>query len=443
MRCGYYQRLVVLIFVSLYLSLTTSQAIAAAVPAYNGRMNAAVGAVIQNKVGKWGFAANDPRIGATTTGVASGLTTIAVGVAGGAVATVGWPALLIAAGISAVVGGAVSLAQDAITKWLFNGDGTITQSAVGATAPSQKGDYTQSLTGPSGESIKAGNDQAAADAFAVAYTNLLTAVPPIVVVSEGCVAYADGRGSFCTWGYTQAGYPPTHNWVRRETVRTNTPYTCDGVTINGVCQPPLTTAPAPVTASVPQTVANLSSGDAGKPVSDELLAAAANAAWKAADPSQGGLPWSASDPITPADVAAWRAANPSMVPTVADAVSPVSNGTKVDVAPAPATSPAPAPTPGTGTKVDLGPDPNIGAPILEPTPTASQILSPVLNLMPDLKSFAVPAHSAGCPTPSFVALGKTYTFDSQCALLESNRALIEAAMLLCWTLASVFIVLRA
>lgn len=430
MRSGYYQRLVVLIFASLYLSLTTSQAIAAAVPVYNGRMNAAVGAVIQNKVGKWGFAANDPRIGATTTGVASGLTTIAVGVAGGAVASVGWPALLVAAGVAAVVGGAVSLAQDAITKWLFNSDGTVTTT-----------------------SVSPGSVLAPGTSYAANYSNnprynsitdaLLSGSNMSVILSGGC----------CTNGAWKFGYGAlpgvqTLQIVNKTTQALMYDYS-KYVSIISDAGPnvALVNADPPIQTSntdSPQTLAaRLSSSDVAKPISDELLAAAVNAAWKAADRSLGGLPWSASDPVTPADVATWRAANPSMIPTVGDAIAPVSNETKVNVSPAPATAPSVAPTLGSGTKVDLGPDPNIGAPIFEPTPTASQILSPVLNLMPDLKSFAVPVHSAGCPTPSFVALGRTYTFDSQCALIESNRSLIEAAMLLCWTLASVFIVLKA
>ena len=44
---------------------------------------------------------------------------------------------------------------------------------------------------------------------------------------------------------------------------------------------------------------------------------------------------------------------------------------------------------------------------------------------------------------SFDALGKTYTIDSQCQLIEQNRSIIEAAMLLVWAIAAIFIVLRA
>lgn len=439
MRRGYYQRLVVLIFASLYLSLSSLQAVAATVPAYNGRMNAAVGSLVQSKVGKWGFAANDPRIGATTNGVASGLTTLAVGVASGAVAAVGWPALLVAAGISALVGGAVSLASDAITKWLFNADGTVTAGAAQQTEPSHKSSDTFSYG-----KWKDGSAEGIASAYVADYNAQNPGANYPKAFVQNCYVSSQGE-NLCTLGYVQNGNT-TLNWMNISVGKqAGVPYSCDGLTVNGVCQPPAMTGAAPVTSSVSAAVSNLSAADAAKPISDELLAAAVNSAWKASDMSKGGLPWSASDPITPADVAAWRVANPSMVPTVGDAIAPVSSGSTVSVAPStsPSTSPSAPATPGSGTKVDLGSDPNIGAPALEPTPTASQILSPLFNLMPDLKSFAVPSHTSTCPTGSFSAFQKQYTFDSHCSLIESNRSLIEAAAALCWALSAIFIVLRA
>jgi len=192
----------------------------------------------------------------------------------------------------------------------------------------------------------------------------------------------------------------------------------------------------------------LPQAELAKPLSDSMLAAAANASWKAMQNSgSSALPWAASDPITPADVAAWRSDNPTMVPTVGDAIAPIApaGATSANVGSAPVTgaTAAPAATPGTGQQVNLGSDPNIGAPTLEQTPTAAQILAPILNLMPDLKSFTVPSHSSSCPTATFSAFNRSYTVDSHCSLIESNRTLIEAAMLLLWSIASVLVVLRA
>ncbi|MNW66789.1 hypothetical protein D3C74_452930 [compost metagenome] len=109
----------------------------------------------------------------------------------------------------------------------------------------------------------------------------------------------------------------------------------------------------------------------------------------------------------------------------------------------PDTATNPTPTPGEGTEVDLGDDPNTPAPTMEDTPTAQAILSPILNLMPDLKNFAVPSHASECPKPSFSVFGHDYRWEVHCTLMDQNRALIEAAMLLVWSIAALFIVLRA
>lgn len=122
--------------------------------------------------------------------------------------------------------------------------------------------------------------------------------------------------------------------------------------------------------------------------------------------------------------------------------------------PLPATNPTTFPdddtnpqTPGQGTQVDLGPDPNTPPPNLEATPTIEQIVGPLLNLMPDLRNFALPGHSSECPTAhlQWSLFGRTfdYTMDTQCVLIEENRGLIQAAMMVVWTLCATFIVLRA
>jgi hypothetical protein len=109
----------------------------------------------------------------------------------------------------------------------------------------------------------------------------------------------------------------------------------------------------------------------------------------------------------------------------------------------PGSGTSPTPTPGEGEKIDLGDDPNTPAPTMEDTPTAEAILSPILNLMPDLKSFEVPAHAGECPKPSFSVFDHEYRWEAHCTLMDQNRALIEAAMMLVWALAALFIVLRA
>lgn len=417
MRWHHYQRFIGVIVVA-WLLLFANFVQAQALPAYNGRVNAAVGGIVSSKVGKWGFAANDPRINATASGIGAGLTTLGVGLATGAVATVGWPVLLAAAGISALVGGGVSLAVDGLYKWIFNADGTITTTG-GSSVEQDPNGLWYPVSDPTGKGCKMLNN-----------------------ISDMCVRVGDPPHIFsaCWTGQnpTIACYQGNLNLTFAQAMQ-QAGYGIPTKPIdNDVKNAPASTAATKI------PVAELA-----KPMSNEMLAAAANAAWKAAATNEGGLPWSASDPITPADVAEWRAQNPSAVPTVGDMTAPITNGSSVAVGPAATPggssnpSTGPVTTPGNGAQVDLGPNPNTPAPTMEATPTAAQILAPILKLMPDLKNFAVPAHTSGCPKPSFSAFNKTYVIASHCDLIESSRSIIEAAMLLMWTISSVFIVLRA
>lgn len=417
MRWYHYQRLVGVIVVA-WAVLFTSFAQAQALPVYNGRVNAAVGGIVSSKVGKWGFAANDPRITATASGIGAGLTTLGVGLATGAVATVGWPVLLAAAGISAVVGGGVSLAVDGLYKWIFNADGTISTVGGSSTIEDPNGLWYPA-SDPTGKGCQMVNNIAdmcvRAGGQAHSFSACWTGQNPTIACYQG------KQNLTFAQAMQQAGYGIPTKPID-----------------NDVKNAPASTAAAKI------PVAELA-----KPMSNEMLAAAANAAWRAAATNAGGLPWSASDPITPADVAEWRAQNPSLAPTVGDMTAPVSNGGSVSVGPAAtpggSTTPVTGPvtTPGSGAQIDLGPNPNTAAPTMEATPTAAQILEPILKLMPDLKNFSVPGHTSACPKPSFSAFSKTYLIASHCDLIESSRSIIEAAMLLMWTISSVFIVLRA
>ena len=423
MRWHYHQRVIGVIMV-VWSLLFTSLAQAQALPVYNGRVNVAVGGIVSAKVSKWGFAANDPRVTATASAIGTGLTTLGVGIATGAVATVGWPALLVAAGISALVGGGVSLAVDGLYKWLFNTDGTVSTQGGTVTAPDPNGLY------------KPSNAQQAATCISTTATNWCACQDAGCPTANISVCLPTG-GSNPT-NLCRPGWDP----VKATSLQ-------DAMTRSGYTIPTTTTNGDVTNVSASTAATKIPPAELAKPMSNEMLAAAANAAWKAAATNAGGLPWSASDPITPADVAEWRAQNPSSVPTVGDMTAPITTGSTVSVGPGAtpggSTNPntGPATTPGSGTQVDLGPNPNTPSPGLEATPTAQQILSPVLNLMPDLKAFSVPVHNASCPKSSFVAFGKTYTFESHCGLVESNRSIIEAAMLLVWSIWAAFIVLRA
>ena len=60
-----------------------------------------------------------------------------------------------------------------------------------------------------------------------------------------------------------------------------------------------------------------------------------------------------------------------------------------------------------------------------------------------LKAWQLPARSASCPTMTISFLGNSYTMSSHCPILESNRAVLSAVMLICYTVIALFIVLGA
>ena len=60
-----------------------------------------------------------------------------------------------------------------------------------------------------------------------------------------------------------------------------------------------------------------------------------------------------------------------------------------------------------------------------------------------LKAWQLPARSASCPTMTISFLRNSYTMNSHCPILESNRAVLSAVMLICYTVIALFIVLGA
>jgi hypothetical protein len=435
---------------------------AANVPAFNGRMNNALSSLIQAKVGKMGFAGNDPRFGATVGAVGTAATTIAAGVATGALATVGWPALLVSAGVSALVSGAMSLGVDGLVNWIWGDSGHDKQVQLGGNGmgtgdpslfPVIPGSYPAILsTYGSGADVWFKSSPTGTDARHI--RTVLVSCPGSVVFCGAGTAVSTANMDATLTAVFSGTFPGStggfRNVYRAQVSTTGTTVTYqivfDFTPASGVTLlPPAYTS---TWKSAVEAVNDLPATYASTPLSDQMLATALNTLWKTAsvtDPNV--IPWSASNPVTPADVAAWRSANPSMVPTVNDFISPVAApGDSAVVLPVTGQGvvtpsvPGSAPTPVT---VDFGADPHTPAPVLEVTPTASSILSPLFALMPDLKNFTVPAHASTCPTGTFSAMGSTYVISSHCDLIEANRSVIEAAMLLVFTISAVVIVLRA
>lgn len=434
----------------LFLSLLTNS-YAAGVP--GAALGGEVASVMLYKAGIRGFAANDPRFGAALAAVGTAALEV-----GGAVVVAGtapvWGTVLASAAIAGVVGYGLS----ALSNWLFNSNGTVTQSGSQSTTPIPAvgqlvwceynnlgrcgSSYGSSVIGSSsGDALKALSDLH----FAQYKVSVPTATGYAPDYSYG---YADS-GAY-PGGYFQCTLSAgtvIHGCISASVMQgqlTNA-VSCVGVWVNGACQPVGT---PPSTLPVGQVLSGLTSAQAATPLAPGDVAAIADGLWKqaAAQPGYSGLPYVSSDPITAADVSAARAANPSgAVSTVGDLASPIAVTSPVAL---PSTSPA-APSVGTGVnpsttpQVNLGIDPGIGAPTLETTPTAQAILSPVFNLLPSFRNFVVPSHSGACPKPSITIFSKYMVMDAHCAVIENIRPTLHAVMFFVWLLLAALIVLAA
>ena len=195
----------------------------------------------------------------------------------------------------------------------------------------------------------------------------------------------------------------------------------------------------------PASALPLRDQDRSPPLSPELMAALANGIWQGAssNPVYQGIPYTPARAFTPAQMRDFAAAHPDIYPNLPDILTQAlgPNGGLIKVADQ-TTVINNTTNNHTENKVDLGDDPGIPPPILEET-TASSILSPLLGLFPELRSYSVPAHGAVCPQGSVDLWGKTFYLNYQCVLLEKHRQAIFAVFQLCWVLSSLFIFLRA
>jgi len=436
---------------------------AAAVPAYSGGINNAVGSIIQTKTTKWGFAANDPRFGATVSAVGTAATTVAVGLATGAVATVGWPALLIGAGVSAVATGAVSLGMNGLINWLWpdsthSGQVQLSGTGMNGTVPIFSSGITAGqLAWTAGSGYWGSPQEALAYIFSQTIAQYPTATYSVPVLTQN-------SGTQYTATYTYS-IPPlflnNQNGSKTITATTWNGITCpagsgfvSGTTCTsaGLANSPYASATyTPIWQTPTQAIAALPQSYTTQPLSDTQLATIANTLWKnmSSAANTQTIPWNAADPVTPADITTWKAANPGLVPTVNDFLSPVA---------APGATSIPIPNPGANTGTSTTPattTPGTTAapaeinwgdftePTLDATPTTGSILDPIFNMWPQWNGYAFPSHTSQCPTPTFVALNHTFTFDHMCTWVEMIRSGMQAAFALMWALAVVFIVMGA
>ncbi len=99
--------------------------------------------------------------------------------------------------------------------------------------------------------------------------------------------------------------------------------------------------------------------------------------------------------------------------------------------------------PGGSTTIDLGPNPGIATPTLEGVPTAAQIMSPIFDLFPSLRSFTVPGHASQCPPLSLPLWGQEVSTNKHCEVMEAQRGTLGAVSLVAWSIAAIIIVLGA
>lgn len=141
-------------------------------------------------------------------------------------------------------------------------------------------------------------------------------------------------------------------------------------------------------------------------------------------------------PITAADVTA--AAQPGEIVPLGELVKPIpASGTGAQ----PGTGNPTAP--GGSTTIDLGPNPGIATPTLEGVPTAAQIMSPIFDLFPSLRSFTVPGHASQCPPLSLPLWGQEVSTNKHCEVMEAQRGTLGAVSLVAWSIAAIIIVLGA
>ncbi|MCX4165324.1 MULTISPECIES: hypothetical protein [Paraburkholderia] len=368
-----------------------------------------LGALVAANAAANGFAAADPRIAATAAAIgarAAALAAAAASAAGTALGAVSWGAVAAAAGIGAVLGAVpVTLGNDTLTQWQFNHDGTVSVyappsgtppggggSPVGGTvspyAPLSAGVvywYIMQITASSADAAgEAFMEQAGLRSWSIKCA--LTEPFENQAVCTGTQtnqAGTEGKPSFTVASSGQKWTGPT--------CPSGMGTASGGCTAFAPQQPP--PPPPPVTTSPAVAAAGTSAADQADSLNPKVAAATVDALWSsvASQPGYQGLPYPVNAPVTGAQAAGVESSIGASWPTVgsftggagttAGGSSSTPFDTSVPAASNPASSVPVATNPGSGAQINIGPDPGIGAPGLEQTPTATQI--------PGLRCFAV------------------------------------------------------
>jgi hypothetical protein len=444
-----------------------------ALPANPARVQQTITNIIESKGSQFGLAANDPRIGSTLSAVGTVATGLSAA-AGAGLMVAGaplWATVLGEVALTAGLNYALPIAIDSAIKWAF---GTPSATPITVTAPN-------SALSPAAQSSS--SPQVSIPILSSA--PLMTAV---VVNSENQL-YSFITGS--PGNYTLNNYYSVLNTSNSRPSSLSTLYVNSGAyTVSGVAwyawlntvSLGATTCPVNYTQNgnacvatavnstnnltlsnqtLSQAISDLNANQLNLAVNNQTFATLVNALWQSAasQPGYSGLPYSSTQPVLASDVASVAASSPSTFPMVEDLVAPPAStatspfypSTPSTATPGSAVVPATPSNIGSGTinpgssssQINLGPDPVIGSPTLESTPTAAMILAPIFALFPSFQSYAVPAHSSVCPTGSFQAFNQTFAMDVQCTLFETVAPTLHSVMLLAFILTALFIVLKA
>ncbi|MDP1978057.1 hypothetical protein [Undibacterium sp.] len=450
------KKLFILFFCLWFLNCSIQQARAQAAPI--SIVQNALGGSFRNFLVKRGFAANDPRFGATFSGVSGTLAswaTGAVALAAGALSAPAW--LTLAVGVLGIPL-AIAAGENA-AKWLWDKNNP---KKVKVNYPARPDETPAFAVGDANWAVYAGGK-----VYARGSDPKSTGAQFATMLGQGWqLRDPCSRSSSSMWQCTAYKWDAQkEQWVDQSSYsvwyESSSPVACPAnhyADVTGACFPNALVQPA--NNNVPQdiqaAVNSIPGFDMGKAVNPEVMASTLNKAWQetAAQPGYTGLPYDYTNPITAADIASWGAQNPDIYPKVEDWVKPQDPVNKPWTLPnttAPVTSYDPGANTNTGTnpagasqaQVNLGPDPGIPAPQMEETPTAQAILKPIFDLLPDLKNFKAPPIGGECPKPSFEAFETTFRLEKHCDLAEQNRNAIRAGMMVVFSLASLLIVLRA
>lgn len=454
-RCLIWKLCIHLMLFPVFLSPAHAQTTTSQAATWN--MNRALSGITQQALQSRGYVATDPRTYSTL----AGMSTTAGAIAGGAAATAAavtlagvtapaWGSILLVAGVTSLVGVLVQLGVTGLVNWLFRSDQKIDQ-----TAP--PGQFASCATGGTllyWDAVVGGQTVYACDGMDLARQALqinkplsagqstaVTCVDSVTVVT--CSNANGGANAFRRSGTTSASCGSGIYQVGTACV----PYTFT----------PAGAVPAATAQTLQQAATALPATETAKALNPQLVAAVANTLWQqaAAQPGYAGLPYPASNPISTAEAQSWMQANPGVWPTVGDFLTPkATNATNTQpwalpvdpTAPASPLTTASNPTAtnpaSTSPLVNLGSDPGTPTPQLESIPTAEQIVSPILNMLPGHRSFVAAGNSGTCPTPVIELYG-SHTLNAHCVVIEQNKSTIQVAMTFAWAVLALFIVLSA